>query len=260
MTQLIGLICENRKKVILISDRMVTTSNGSLCFEHERKCERVAYNALILTAGTTHEPELVEDTKAEIKGKVLIRNIAEILSKHYRKIRKKRIKHEILEEIGISSFDEFHKKQNILHSGVTHELSERIRKFDLNLSLLLGGVDEEAHLYRIGEPGAYRSFDGIGFCCIGIGNRHADPVFAFYGFSPKLLVEDALKIGFEAKKRAEMAGGVGKQTDVWIIDKKGIKEVKPETIKELEDSHVKQEDYSRLLKSVKIETTNFGVS
>jgi len=260
MTQLIGVICENRKKVILISDRMVTAGNGSLCFEHERKCERVATNALVLTAGTIHEPELLEDTKNEIKGKVVIRDISEILSRHYRAIRKKRIVYEVLEKSGISSFNEFHSKQKILHDILVSQLSDKINKFSLDLALLLGGVDKEAHLYRIGEPGTYRSFDGVGFCCIGIGNRHADPVFAFYGFSPKLSVEDALKIGFEAKKRAEMAGGVGKHTDVWIIDKNGIKEVKPETIKKLEDSHVKQEDYSRLLKSIKIKTKNFGVS
>jgi len=103
MTQLIGVLCENRDKVILVSDRMVTTSNGSLAFEHEAKCAFVASNALVLTAGTIHEPEMVTNTRAEIKGKGLLIEIAESLAKNYRQIRRKRVEHEVLQEMGILS-------------------------------------------------------------------------------------------------------------------------------------------------------------
>jgi len=118
--------------------------------------------------------------------------------------------------------------------------------------MLLGGIDDKAHLYIIGEPGTYRSFDEVGFCCVGSGDRHADPVFAFYRFSAKLKTSEALKIAFEAKKRAEMAGGVGKETDIWIMRKNGIYEVTQDTIKRLEESHAKQEDFSKLLKPTEI--------
>ena len=254
MTQLIGVLCEDRKKVVLISDRMVTTVNGSLAFEHEVKCAIIAPNALVLTAGTIHEPELIEDTQAGITGKDLIRTTADSLSKNYRLIRKKRIEHEILEKVGISSFNEFYRQQGVLHENTILELSRKIEKYDLGVHLLLGGVDEKAHLYMIGEPGTYRSYDELGFCCIGSGDRHADPVFAFYGFSPALSMEQTLKIGFEAKKRAEMAGGVGKETDAWIVEKGAIHEVKQETVKHLEESHGKQENLSRLFESVEVET------
>lgn len=36
MTQLIGAICENGKKVITLSDRMVSTGDMTLAFEHPR--------------------------------------------------------------------------------------------------------------------------------------------------------------------------------------------------------------------------------
>lgn len=255
MTQLIGALCENRSKLILISDRMVTTGNGTLAFEHEAKFQFVAPNAIVLTAGTVHEPEIIVDTKAQIKGMCSVLEIADILSRNYRKIRRKRVENEVLEEMGILSFDEFHRKQNLLNENTVLQLSKKITDYDLGVHLLLGGVDDKAHLYRIGEPGTYRSFDEVGFCCIGSGDRHADPVFAFYGFSLSSPLGETLQIGFEAKKRAEMAGGVGEKTDIWIMEKGGIYAVTSETIKELEDSHTQQKGLSQFFEPIQPKTT-----
>jgi len=252
MTQLVGVLCESKEKVILISDRMVTTANGSLAFEHETKSAFISPNAIVLTAGTVHEPELILDARSDIKGKALVREIAESLAKNYRKIRQKRIEHEILQEVGISSFDEFHRKQNILNENMVLDLSMRIREYDLGVALLLGGVDEKAHLYRIGEPGTYRSFDELGFCCIGSGDRHAEPVFAFYGFTLGMNEKEALQIAFTAKKRAEMAGGVGKKTDAWILEKEGVYEISAETIQELERYYEQKESSPRDLGEIEI--------
>jgi len=192
VTQLIGVICENREKVVLLSDRMVTTSDGSLAFEHEAKCAFVGSNALVLTAGTIHEPELIANTQTEIRGKTSLIEIAESLAKSYRQIRRKRVEHEILEEMGILSFGDFYDIQSSLHETMVLDFSRKIEKYELGVHLLLGGVDEKAHLYIVVEPGTYRSFDALGFCCIGSGDRHADPVFAFYGFSPRLPAAEAL--------------------------------------------------------------------
>lgn len=255
VTQLIGALCEDRTKVILISDRMVTTTNGSLAFEHEPKFQIIAPNAIVLTAGTVHEPEIIAETRVQIKGKCSVLEIADTLSKNYRKIRKKRIENEVLEEMGIVSFDDFHRKQNLLNENSVLELSKKITDYDLGVHLLLGGMDDKAHLYRIGEPGTYRSFDELGFCCIGSGDRHADPVFAFYRFTLSLPLAETLQISFEAKKRAEMAGGVGSETDIWIIEKGGVYAVTPETIKELEESHTEQKGLSQFLTAVKPKTT-----
>ena len=252
MTQLVGVLCENREKVVLLSDRMVTTADGSLAFEHERKYVFIASNALVLTAGTVHEPELINNTQVEIKGRGSLQEIAESLSKSYREVRKKRIEHEILQEIGLASFEDFQRKQNLLHEGMVLDVSSRIREYDLGVALLLGGVDEKAHLYRITEPGTYRSFSELGFCCIGSGDRHAEPVFAFFKFSPKFSESEALQIGFEAKKRAEMAGGVGKEKDAWIIEKGGVYEVDSETLRSLESAHNAQESASRFLGTIEV--------
>ncbi len=121
MTQLVAALCEDRTKVILVSDRMVATADDSLAFEHGPKFEWLSSNALVLSAGTVHEPELIEDARAEV------------------------------------------------------------------------------------------------------------------GFKPSLSVSETLRIAYAAKERAEMAGGVGREIDAWMIDKEGCYEILHDTLQEIEN-------------------------
>jgi len=260
VTQLVGALCENRTKVILVSDRMVTTADNSLAFEHEAKFEMLAANALVLTAGTIHEPELIADARTEIGGRASIRQAVESLARSYRNVRNKRIEQEILQKYGISSFEDFYNKQRFLHEDTNIHFLRDIGAYQLGSHLLVGGVDQKAHLYYIADPGAYRSYDGLGFCCIGSGDRHAEPVFAFYGFKPSLPVSEVLQIAYEAKKRAEMAGGVGRETDAWIIDKEACYEIGYETIQQLEGFHQEQETFSQFRRQFEIKTAKIEYS
>jgi hypothetical protein len=54
MTQLIATICENREAIVLFFDQMV--ERAGLAFERGVKGKRIANNAMVLTAGTIHEP------------------------------------------------------------------------------------------------------------------------------------------------------------------------------------------------------------
>lgn len=60
-------------------------------------------------------------------------------------------------------------------------------------------------------------------------------MFAWYRYSKAFPLNDALFIAFEAKKKAEMAGGVGQSTDIVIIDSQGMKQLNAETIDALEE-------------------------
>lgn len=131
---------------------------------------------------------------------------------------------------GFLSYADYHEKNRALNEDMNFRIGKQIAEYDLGVELILGGVDHKAHLYRISEPGTFKSFDELGFCTVGSGNRHAAPVFAFYGFKPTMSASDALQIAYEAKKRSEMAGGVGNETDVWIITKEGGYEITQEAI------------------------------
>jgi hypothetical protein len=235
MTQLIAAIADSGKTVIGLSDRMVSTGDMTLGFESpNRKAEVIGSHSAVLMAGTVHEPDLVRDAKDRARGRDRIRDISDAFVQEYLELRHKRVEDEVLRvRAGIRSFDEFHRKQQHLHESVVFDLNERIREHDLGLQLILIGFDDRAHIFHVFNPGEARSFDSLGYCTIGMGDRHADNVFAWYRYSSSTPRPEALYIAFEAKKKSEMAGGVGSTTDALIIDEKGIELVEDETLQEL---------------------------
>jgi hypothetical protein len=245
MTQLIAAICENRKAVVLFSDRMV--ERAGLAFERGVKGKRIANNAMVLTAGTIHEPELIISVKNEFirTTNPHILDIAKKFTEKYHETRQNRILDQILKPLGFNSIDDFYSKHKILHDSIVLDIMDKIEKFQLEVHLLLAGVDSEAHIYYICDPGTYSSFDEIGFFCPGMGKEQAESTFVWYDFSPEQKLSEALFIAFEAKKRAEAAGSVGKITDGWIIDEKGCHVIAPETISELEKIYEKRQENFR---------------
>ena len=237
MTQLIGAICEDGKKVITVSDRMVSTGDMTLMFEQPRpKAELISPKAVVLTAGTIHEPDLTRQARINAKGKDRILDIADVLKDVFQEIREKHIVDEVLRpKTGMKSFAEWHMKQKSILDATVFSLTEEMSQYVLGLRLILAGFDDESHLIMIADPGTYRSYDNLSYCCLGMGDRHADNVFALYRYSRDFPLNDALYIAFEAKKKAEMAGGVGQATDILIIDSDGISEVGPDTVKVLEE-------------------------
>ena len=246
MTQLVSALChcEGKPRVIGISDRMLTTSDMTLTFERdEPKTDIITSKTLVLTAGTVHEPDLIRDVRGRAKGKEYVKEVAELFKEVYQELRIKYIEDEILNPlVGIKSFREYHEKQKILHDAVILDINERIRKYDVGLTLLLLGIDEQGgHIIHIMNPGIWRSYDNLGFLCLGMGDRHADNVFAWYKYTPTVPLSDALYIAFEAKKKAEAAGGVGQATDMTIVSKDAVELVEQETIAKLEEVYHERE-------------------
>ncbi|MGH2453543.1 MAG: hypothetical protein ACRDF5_07245 [bacterium] len=237
MTQLIATLCDDGKTAIAVSDRMVSTSDMTLGFEApDPKSEVIDDNFVVLIAGTIHEPDLVRDARQKAKGKDRFREIADVFKDLYQDLRVKRIEDEVLRaRWGIRTMDEFHKKQQMLLEGLVLDTQDRIARYDLGLQMVIAGVDEHAHIGIVGNPGVWRSYDNLGWCVTGMGDRHAEGVFAWYQYSRGMPFNEALYISFEAKRRSEMAGGVGKSTDILVVKADGIYGVGDKTIKALEE-------------------------
>jgi hypothetical protein len=239
VTQIVGALCESRTRLVLVSDRMVADEDDTLHFEHECKGEVLNDYTMALAAGTMHEPEIISNSMQELSGNTKSQQLIEVLAKNYQLTRRKRIEAEILSRYGFFTFDEYHNKQRLLTDDTVKSILEELNEYELNLDLLIGGVDTQtsgAYLYTICDPGIAHSYSAVGFCCIGSGGRHADPVFAFYGYKPSMRLEEVLYIAYVAKRRAEMAGGVGRDTDAWIIKEDGCHKVNAHTLNELENT------------------------
>lgn len=250
MTQLIGAICEGGKEVILVSDRLV--SRAGLTFERGTKGKEIADNAMALTTGTAHEPELIEEVKSSFSkvSKPSILSIAKTLTEKYQEIRLARIKDEVLKARGFDSFDEYYNRQKLLHDSLVIELDSQIEGYNLDVHILLAGVDSRAHLYYIYNPGTYSSYDSMGFFCPGMGKEIAESTFVCYKFTPELSASETLYIAFEAKRKAETVGQVGSTTDAWLIDEGGIHAINGQTIEKLGHIYASRQAMPRLGKEI----------
>lgn len=247
LTQLVAVLCEDGKKIVTASDRMVSTGDMTLAFEQSRiKAFKMSDKSVVLTAGTIHEPDLIREARSEARGTDSILELARILKNKYQEMRDLRIIDYVLRPVGIRDFNEWHQKQRMFHDGIVMDVSGELSKFRLGLELLLCGVDGGGgHLFNIHDPGGYMSFDNLSYCCAGIGNRHAEAVLAWYSYSRDFPLQEALYIAYEAKRRAEMAGGVGRDTDLLSIGEEGVQRINTSTIESLEAIYADREKGAR---------------
>ena len=89
-------------------------------------------------------------------------------------------------------------------------------KMDSVETIFVGRDEHGAHIYTV-EDEAVRCHDSVGFAAIGIGYWHSNSQFMLAGHNYEATFEDTLLLTYIAKKRAEVAPGVGKGTDMFMV-------------------------------------------
>ena len=238
MTICIGVLCENGKKAIIISDKMITIEGLSQEFEHKTpKMYKINNSCIAVSAGDALMPvELFRSVNHEIKGKAnpSIIEIVTLIKKCYMELRKNCIEEEHLKMRGFN-LESFYESMTRISPQIAIPIDNKIMEYDLGIDMILAGIDEGgAYIYQITNPGVHRCFNGMGYVSTGSGTPHALHSFISNDYNPEISLKEGLFLAFEAKKLAENAPGVGNSTDIWIVDKDGIKEINQELLKDLE--------------------------
>jgi hypothetical protein len=114
--------------------------------------------------------------------------------------------------------DTFHDKMFFLEASLVARIAEDLVNYKLpRLSVIIAGQDPlGSHIYEIhdGESGC---FNTIGYAAIGAGARHARAHFMLAGQSGGMSPTETLWNTYMAKKRSEVAPGVGEQTNIGMI-------------------------------------------
>lgn len=100
-----------------------------------------------------------------------------------------------------------------------------------------------------------------GFAAIGIGKSHAESLLMFSGHSPMKPFTDTALLVYAAKKRAEVAPGVGKETDICFIGPAlgSFYKIEDKHIAELEAIYQKMSRANeRTLKRAQLETKKYN--
>jgi 20S proteasome alpha/beta subunit len=239
MTICIGAICEENK-VVVVADRMLTNQNLSIEFEHEKsKIIELSNNCVAVVAGSAIGPkEILEPVVSEYKSvkTPTIYQIVQKIAENYRRFRLEKAESYIFIPRGLT-LQYFYANQNGLNEALVRGLDTALERFDLQIEIMIVGVDNTGgHIYLITNPGNVDCLDTIGWCSIGSGSPHADNSLIASGYHPNVPLKKALYLLYEAKKRAEVAPGVGKRfTDIVYIDNDGIHKLSEYDIKKLDE-------------------------
>lgn len=239
MTVCIAAICEKGNEVIIVSDRLLTSTGSLLEFEHSTpKVRRLTKNCSAAFAGDVQaSTELFELARPKIDGveNATVVDVGKCIHDAFFELRRKKIEESILRPKGIRDFKEYFERQQQLVREVVLTIEGQIDEFQLGLQILVAGVEENgAHIYCIQDQCDFRTFDDLGYHAIGIGARHALTSFMVQGYDKDTNFTRALMSTYEAKKIAERAPGVGLKTTVINITKTGTYVPKDEQIEGLD--------------------------
>lgn len=215
--------------VIMAADRMITAGGTR---EYELKLQTKGFqfgsHAQALISGSGEQLlEVLDRARRKLdfgQGSPRIEVIAQMVADEFESYRSARIERIVLSQYGLT-FKSFHAEQKSFAPEFLRQVLDELENWDNNLgSILIAGIDESGgQVYRINDPGYAETCGQAGYATIGIGGEYAEAVFMGAQYSRQFAWVDALVLTYSAKKRAEVAAGVGKLTDLWwVTNERGL--------------------------------------
>lgn len=232
-------------RVVVAADRMVTLG-GFMEFEHTvPKMDSPSDSAVVMIAGDTLlGTRLASDVATALRGtNPRTADIALRLATAYADARRDFVEEQVLAPRGLTlaSFYEQHEK---LNANVTMMIDQQLLGFNYGVELLVAGVDDQGgHIYSVDNPGRpERRHDVIGYGAIGSGTPHALQAMIGFRHCQTDGFKDTIFRVYAAKRRAEVAPGVGRDTDVAVITRTEVKWLASTTLDQLAEFYATFED------------------
>jgi hypothetical protein len=240
MTICIGAICDKGKSIIVASDRMITVSFPlNIEFEPQTaKNEMLTRGCLLLSAGSalvsTDLARHVRDNISKMTDPSMNEIVGEV-KKELVNTRVQRAEELHLKPVNLD-FKLFYQNMRALPPEFFMTLNEKIERTTIDVELLVCGFCKgQGHLYGVFEPGVSECYDSIGFAVVGSGTPHAFSKFTYYDYTSKFNKKEALPLVYLAKRSSERAPGVGRATDLAIINASGITSFSEEDIAQFDE-------------------------
>ena len=233
VTVCIAALCDNDKSLVCVSDRMITS--GDVLFETPRsKIYEPESRFCIMTAGDISTHRIIYerlfdrlDACANENNILNIREIVSIYESLYDEYKNGMAERAVLSPLGLTR-REFIDRQDTMDTEFIDNISDRLSEYKIgDIDTIIAGFDGSklgGHIYVI-RDGVSSCESQVGFGVIGIGERHADSQFMMAGHCGYDPFYETLLLSYCAKKRAEVAPGVGKETDI-LINRAGMEQAR----------------------------------
>lgn len=146
-----------------------------------------------------------------------LKEVAELYAHYCKKAQFGRAEDVVLAPLGLNN-EKFLADQNKMAPTLVEQLAAKLTNFRApQVQTLFCGIDPDgAHIY-VSDNWKVTCRDLIGFAAIGSGASHANSQFMFEAYTRHRSFSEALLLTYSSKKRAEVAPGVGKQTDMFMV-------------------------------------------
>jgi hypothetical protein len=158
-----------------------------------------------------------ERIKERAQEWVPIIDIANEYQSIYQDIKSRKAESRVLRPLGLTR-DTFIKRQREMSDSIVENLTKEIVNFEMPaIEAIVSGIDGSgAHIYGANNA-EVTCRDAIGFAAIGAGYWHANSQFMFAGHNRNRPLSETLLLTYAAKRRAEVAPGVGIGTDMFSV-------------------------------------------
>ena len=220
------IAARSESTIFAASDRMLTS--GDVQFEPSAgtKIFGLSNSMFMMTAGDAAlQAEITGMVSREILARIAIdpanwwkvSEAADLYVKYYNFIRNKRAENAILSPLHLDGAS-FIANQRTMTPDLVSALSKELLNFEIpNVAAIFAGVDPDGtHIYTVHNNEA-NCVDNVGFAAIGIGGRHASSQFMFARHAWNSPFADTLLLTYYAKRKAEVAPGVGIGTDMVTV-------------------------------------------
>lgn len=263
MTICIAAISEletTNPKIVAVSDGLISSSilqfesGSSKVIPLDNHCY-----IMIATDNISKSFTVIQRAKSKIKGNNLkINEIIDILSEEFRLSWMNSIEKDVLNVYGLS-YQKFLDESKSLSQDFVNHVSYEIKNYEYGFTgnFIIFGIEMEEskpHIFVMDNFGNYSSENFTGFAITGSGWPLAFAEMSKYPYDPRTSLSDTLFRVFNAKNASERSYGVGKSTDVFILDKFETSNGKEYGVVPI------SQDISEILKegSVKIESSSFN--
>lgn len=217
MTIVLASIAEKGNAIIMASDRMLARAQLTYQFEHDNPKIRKVGSYLVGYAGTTtFADDILSHNYTAVSP---MHDFIEEFSAFYVKYGNRIVSRVLLESLGLD-LKTFNENPMKYPPTLQQRVYDRMGAAKLNVSFIVCGYDQEQpKIFVIGEYGIFSTAHSVGYTAIGIGEPHASNFYMVNSFKFDTPLREAIYFAYQAKKSAEMAGGVGNCTDIYVLEK-----------------------------------------